>query len=196
IQCPAPLRSPTDKRDSSKYCHYYRDHGHDTEECRHLKNQIEDLIRKGYLRKYVDRDAPQGRRERKEEAPQQREEQQPREEDEISFSELDLEGVRLPHDDLVVVTLLVESFTMKRVIVDSGSSAGILYKAFDQLRIPEDQLKSVKTHLVGFVGEIVHPLGTIDLSVIVGSFPYQTHVQMTFLVVDTLSPYDVIIGRP
>ncbi|GAV62781.1 hypothetical protein CFOL_v3_06304 [Cephalotus follicularis] len=58
IQWPAPLSSPAEKRDTEKYYRYHHGHGHDTEECRQLKNQIEDLIRKGHLCKYVDRDAP------------------------------------------------------------------------------------------------------------------------------------------
>ncbi|GAV57716.1 LOW QUALITY PROTEIN: hypothetical protein CFOL_v3_01252, partial [Cephalotus follicularis] len=187
-----------------KYCRYHRDHGHDTEECGQLK-KIEDLIRKGHLRRYVDRDAPQGRREqRREEAPRRQEEQQqqqqqqkPRDEEVITFSEADYEGVRLHHDDPVVITLLVELFNMKRILIDSGSSADILYKhAFDQLRIPADQLKPVKTPLVGFAGETIHPLGSINLSVVAGTAPRQTQVEMTFLVVDTPSPYNAIVGRP
>ncbi|GAV85430.1 hypothetical protein CFOL_v3_28866, partial [Cephalotus follicularis] len=180
-----------------KYCRYHRDHEHNTEDCRQLKNQIEDLIRKGHLRKYVDRDAPQGREEK---APRQQEDKRLRtggEEEVISFSKANYEGVCLPHDDPVVVTLLVELFTMKRILVDSSSSADILYKhAFDQLRIPVDQLKPVKTPLIGFTGEMVHPLGSIDLSVVAGTAPRQTQVQMTFLVVDTPSPYNAIIRQP
>ncbi|GAV83176.1 hypothetical protein CFOL_v3_26626, partial [Cephalotus follicularis] len=98
----------------------------------------------------------------------------------ISFSEVDYEGVRLLHDDPVVVTLMVELFTMKRILIDSGSSADIMYKhAFDQLRIPVEQFKPVKTPLVGFAGEIVHPLGFVYLSVVAGTAPRQTQVQMT-----------------
>ncbi|GAV71473.1 LOW QUALITY PROTEIN: hypothetical protein CFOL_v3_14967, partial [Cephalotus follicularis] len=205
FQWPEKMRAPAENRSVEKYCRYHRDHGHDTEECRQLKNQIEDLIRKGHLRKYVDRDAPQGRREqRREEAPRQEETttQSKRlktggEEEVISFSEVDYEGVRLPHDDPVVVTLLVELFTMKRILIDNGSSADILYKhAFDQLRIPADQLKPVKTPLVGFAGETIHPLGSINLSVVAGTAPRQTQVEMTFLIVDTPSPYNAIIGQP
>ncbi|GAV89350.1 hypothetical protein CFOL_v3_32767, partial [Cephalotus follicularis] len=51
IQWPEKMRSPAEKRNIEKYCLYHRDHGHDTEECRQLKNQIEDLIWKGHLRK-------------------------------------------------------------------------------------------------------------------------------------------------
>ncbi|GAV71359.1 hypothetical protein CFOL_v3_14853 [Cephalotus follicularis] len=228
------MRSSAEKRDTEKYFRYHCDHEHNTEECRQLKNQIENLIRKGHLRKYVDRNTPQQSRKHREEAPQQPEEQQhqPRgvihtiskgvasggnhknarkaygrqslavqqiqhskriktggDEEVISFSEVDYEGVRLPHDDPVLITLLVELFTMKRILIDSGSSADILYKhAFDQLNIPTNQLRPVKTPLVDFAGEMVQPLGSIDLSVVAGTASCQTHVQMTFLVVDTPSP--------
>ncbi|GAV64990.1 hypothetical protein CFOL_v3_08505 [Cephalotus follicularis] len=171
------MRSSTEKRDTEKYCRYHRDHGHDTEECRQLKNQIEDLIPKRHLRKYVDKNAPLERSKRIKAGG---------DEEVISFSEVEYEGVCLPHDDPVVVTLLVELFTMKRILIDSGSSADILYKhAFDQLRIPTDQLNPVKTLLVGFVGEMVHHLRFIDMSVVAGTALRQTQVQMTFLVVDT-----------
>ncbi|GAV59932.1 LOW QUALITY PROTEIN: hypothetical protein CFOL_v3_03463, partial [Cephalotus follicularis] len=191
---PEPMRSSVEKRVTEKYYRYHHDHGHDTKECRQLKNQIKDLIHKGHLRKYVDRNAPQQRRERREEAPQQPEDKRIRsggDEEVISFSEANYEGVRLPHDDPVV-----ELFTMKRILIDSGSSADILCKhAFDQLKIPTD-LRPVKTPLVGFAGEMVHPLGSIYLSVVAGTAPRQTQVQMTFLVVDTPSPYNAIVGCP
>ncbi|GAV61709.1 hypothetical protein CFOL_v3_05235, partial [Cephalotus follicularis] len=58
IQWSAPMRSSAEKRNLDKFCQYHCDHGHGTEECKQLKNQIEDLIRKGHLMKYVDRDAP------------------------------------------------------------------------------------------------------------------------------------------
>ncbi|GAV75910.1 hypothetical protein CFOL_v3_19386 [Cephalotus follicularis] len=68
IQWPVPLRSSAEKRDVDQFFQYHRDYDHDTEECRHLKNHIEDLIRRGHLMKYVDRDAPQERREHRDEA--------------------------------------------------------------------------------------------------------------------------------
>ncbi|GAV78339.1 LOW QUALITY PROTEIN: hypothetical protein CFOL_v3_21807, partial [Cephalotus follicularis] len=113
----------------------------------------------------------------------------------ISFSEMDYKGVRLPHDDPVVVTLQMTLFTMKRILIDSGSSTNILYKhAFHQLRISTNQLMPVKTPLVGFTGEMVHPLGSIDLSMVAGTVPRQTEVQMTFSVVGTPISYNAIVG--
>ncbi|GAV79873.1 hypothetical protein CFOL_v3_23336 [Cephalotus follicularis] len=75
IHWPEKMRSPVKKRDLDKFCRYHCDYGHDTEECRQLKNQIEDLIRKGRLRRYVDRNAPKERGEHREGATPQDEDQ-------------------------------------------------------------------------------------------------------------------------
>ena len=48
-----PLYSSPNVHDKNKYCRFYKDHGHNTEDCRDLKEQVEELIRKGKLQKYV-----------------------------------------------------------------------------------------------------------------------------------------------
>ena len=53
LKWPRPLHSSPNVRDKNKYCRFHRDHGHNTEDCRDLKEQIEELIRKGKLQKYV-----------------------------------------------------------------------------------------------------------------------------------------------
>ena len=53
LKWPRPLHSSPNVRDKKKYCRFYRDHGHLTEECRDINEQIEELIRKGKLQKYV-----------------------------------------------------------------------------------------------------------------------------------------------
>ena len=39
--------------DKNKYCRFYNDHGHNTKDCKDLKEHIEELIRKRKLQKYV-----------------------------------------------------------------------------------------------------------------------------------------------
>ena len=53
LKWPRPLHSSPNVRDKNKYCRFHKDHGHNTEDCRDLKEQIEKLIRKGKLQKYV-----------------------------------------------------------------------------------------------------------------------------------------------
>ena len=43
------LRKSPDKRDRDKYCCFYRDHGHNSEDCFVLKQQIEEFIKQGRL---------------------------------------------------------------------------------------------------------------------------------------------------
>ena len=50
------MKGDPNKRNRNKYCRFYRDHGHDTNKCFNLKQQIENLIRQGKLRNFLGRD--------------------------------------------------------------------------------------------------------------------------------------------
>lgn len=49
------------------------------------------------------------------------------EEQAITFIDEDAERVHHPHDDAIVITLLIADYTTRRVLMDNGSSADILY---------------------------------------------------------------------
>ena len=86
---------------------------------------------------------------------------------------------------------------MHKVLIDNGSSADILYYlAFQLMGIGRERLIPTNAPLVGFRGTRVLPLGAITLSVVVGDYPQQIAKDVTFLVVDYLSAYNVILGRP
>ncbi|KAL0445999.1 UNVERIFIED_CONTAM: hypothetical protein Slati_1727800 [Sesamum latifolium] len=50
---PRLWRDTPQRPKSDKFCRFHNDYGHTTEECRHLKNEIERLIRNGYPQEYV-----------------------------------------------------------------------------------------------------------------------------------------------
>ena len=128
-------------------------------------------------------------------------EQSPRtrttDEQEITFTDEDAERVHHPHDNAIVITLIIVDYTTRRVIMDNGSSANVLYyPTFQQLRLGRDQLRLVNLPLVGFDGMKVQPVGIITLPVMEGAYPQQVARDVNFLVVDCPSSYNAIIGRP
>nr|XP_023903529.1 uncharacterized protein LOC112015361 [Quercus suber] len=210
------------------------DHGHDTDECFDLKQQIENLIRQGKLKNFLGRD-------RKDEKLKAKVEDSPRpplgeiriilggnsagqsakskkaylkvvqsvqlsgrspcagvmDEQAITFTDEDAERVHHPHDDAIVVTLLIADYKTRRVLIDNGSSADILYySAFQQMRLGRDLLRPTSSPLVGFGGMKVQPVGSVSLPVTVGAYPQQVTKEVNFLVVDCSSSYNAIIGRP
>ena len=59
-----------------------------------------------------------------------------------------------------------------RVMIDNRSSEDILYAvAFDKMEIRREKLKPIRTPLIGFGGECLIPLGSIELPVITGNHP-------------------------
>ena len=113
------------------------------------------------------------------------------------FIDEDAGRIHHPHDDAIVIILLIADYTTRRVLVDNGSSADILYyPAFQQMRLGRDQLRLVCSPLMGFGGMKVQPVGTVTLPMVVGSYLQQIAKEVNFLVVDCSSSYNAIIGRP
>uniref|UniRef100_A0A2N9GGN7 Reverse transcriptase n=1 Tax=Fagus sylvatica TaxID=28930 RepID=A0A2N9GGN7_FAGSY len=115
----------------------------------------------------------------------------------ISFSEEDARGTHQPHDDALVITINIAGFTTRRVMVDNGSSADILYlPAYQQMRLDKDKLRPMDAPLVGFTGDKVCPVGIVTLPITVGTHPKTVSKTVNFLVVNCPSAYNAIIGRP
>ena len=122
---------------------------------------------------------------------------QPRLDTSITFSDFDLEGCQHPHDDPLVVRVVVANKTVHRVLVDNGSSADIIFAStFDKMGIGREKLDPINTNLRGFSGEKVLPLGSIQLVLTLGEPLCQATTTVRFLIVDAPSAYNMLLGRP
>ncbi|KAL0347810.1 UNVERIFIED_CONTAM: hypothetical protein Scaly_1797000 [Sesamum calycinum] len=87
--------------------------------------------------------------------------------EEISFNSQDMDPMRNQNNDALVISATLANFLVKKVLVDSGSSADIMfYDAYVQLGIDNAQLRKRSTKMV------------------------------KFLVVKASSAYNIILGRP
>ena len=80
--------------------------------------------------------------------------------------------------------------------VDS-SSIDIIYKStFEKMKLSINDLRPCSKVIYGFTGEGLSPTETIKLAVTAGDMPNHSTVITEFLVVDSSSAYNVVIGRP
>ena len=83
----------------------------------------------------------------------------------------DASRIHHPHDDAIVITLLIADYSTRRVLIDNESSTYILYyPAFQQMNLGREQLRPMHSPLVGFGGMKVQPVDTISLPVVVGAY--------------------------
>ncbi|XP_059663709.1 uncharacterized protein LOC132309414 [Cornus florida] len=110
----------------------------------------------------------------------------------IGFRDGDLSRVQLPHEDPLVISLLVANCMIRRVLIDPGSSANIITKTvFEQLEIPSSSIRPTSSSLMGFNGMKVDPLGVIDLSVTAA----KRTLKENFVLTDIHPSYNLIMGR-
>ncbi|KMT05721.1 hypothetical protein BVRB_7g167300 [Beta vulgaris subsp. vulgaris] len=236
LKAPAEMKTPYRNRDKSKYCHFDKDCGHETNKCNHLKIALADLARKGKMSSYIPQagrkfqkiDGHQGRRKEDESTDEDvvlvicggfaargptnhGHKNYLRELDQIMLtnheefdpfpmivvSELDRGKIRTPHDDPLVVEMKIANLIVRRILIDTGSSTDIISAdCLSRLKFDESNLVPVHHPIIGFEGGIIHPMGTVTLPVRVVDKEDSRTIFVKFLVVEDLTAYNVILGRP
>ena len=111
----------------------------------------------------------------------------------MGFSDEDKIGTIQPHNDTLEITLRIGGYDVKRVMVDQGSAAKIMYpNLYKGLNLKAEDLTPYSSPLVSFEGKIIILKGQVRLPVQTGS----EVVEVDFIVVDAYSPYTAIIARP
>ena len=111
----------------------------------------------------------------------------------MGFSDEDKIGTIQPHDDALVITLQIGGYDVKRIMVDQGSAAEIMYPdLYKGLSLRAEDLTPYSSPLVSFEGKVIISKGQIRLPMQTGS----ETVEVDFIVVDAYSPYTAIVARP
>lgn len=166
-----PIVAPKEKRDCRKYCEYDQDVGHITDDCFALKNNIEKAIRNGLLQQYV---------EKKEvhllhHECSQENNKIPKVINMISGASSSSSFLReakmmklleVNDDSPLVISLRIDDFLVRRILVDTGSSTNIIYmETLKAMAIPSYLIMMENIPLVGFSGSRMYAKGIIRLMI-------------------------------
>ncbi|GKA91568.1 reverse transcriptase domain-containing protein [Tanacetum coccineum] len=192
------MTTPVKKRNNNKFCEFHEEVGHNTDECMHLKRQIEELLKKNRKLSHVIKELKQNSGTDQPKANKKGETSskdktlailmvQPWQRVARQRPPLEEEGTEGP----MIIEAEIGGRFIHRMYVDGGSASEILYEhCFNRLR-PEikNQMVSATAPLIGFSGEIIWPLGQLSLLVKIEDEEHSTSAWMIF-------PYNGIIGRP
>ncbi|XP_072077773.1 uncharacterized protein [Arachis hypogaea] len=116
---------------------------------------------------------------------------------ELTFGHADLNSTYTNYDDPVVISIQLGDLIVRKVLLDPGSSADILFfTTFQKMKLSTNILQPYSGELVGFSGERVPVMGSVWLQTTLGEQPLSKTQDVQYLVVDCFSPYNVILGRP
>ena len=78
----------------------------------------------------------------------------------MGFTDEDKIGTIQPHDNALVITLRIGGYDVKRVMVDQGSTAEIMYpNLYKGLSLRSEDLTPYSSPLVSFEGKVIIPKG-------------------------------------
>ena len=84
----------------------------------------------------------------------------------ITFTKANLKRVQHPHSDPLVIQLRMNSYDVKRILLDMEISIEVMYyNLLKQLKLTQLDLKLARAPLIGFNARSYWPLGTVTLKV-------------------------------
>jgi len=115
----------------------------------------------------------------------------------IVFTDDDFHGLDHQQDDPMVITIEIENYVVKKVLVDQGSSVDILYWAtYQKLQLPDTAMVPYDEPIYGFSGEQASTRGYIDLHTVFREGTQTKTIPIRFLIVDAPTSYNILLGRP
>ncbi|XP_016192649.1 uncharacterized protein LOC107633550 [Arachis ipaensis] len=115
----------------------------------------------------------------------------------ITFIQADISSTIPNLDDPVVISIQTGELLVRKVLLDPGSSADVLfYSTFQKMKLYGKSMQPSFGELVGFSGEKIPIKGYIWLKTTMGDTPLSQTIDIQYLIVDCPSPYNIILGRP
>ncbi|GJU05492.1 reverse transcriptase domain-containing protein [Tanacetum coccineum] len=171
------MTTPVKKRNHTKFCEFYGKVRHNTDECMHLKKQIEEMLKAGKLSYLI------------KELKQNSGKEQPK---------TVKKGETFGKDKALAILMVQpwERVARQKIIQSFSPNTEILFPPQDEDEGTENQLVPATTPLIGFSGEIIWSMGQIQLLVRIGDEEHFASAWMNFVVVRSPSLDNRIIGRP
>ncbi|XP_074300534.1 uncharacterized protein LOC141631812 [Silene latifolia] len=111
----------------------------------------------------------------------------------VTFDETDMESGAEQHDDALTITLSIGNCTVRKALVDTGSSVNlIMLETLKTLGFDKENLIKKSVPLVGFSGETAHSVGEITIPTYIEG----VNKLVRYLVIEAPTTYNVILGRP
>ncbi|XP_074283451.1 uncharacterized protein LOC141607998 [Silene latifolia] len=111
----------------------------------------------------------------------------------VTFDETDIECGAEQHDDALTITLSIGNCTVRKTLVDTGSSVNlIMLETLKTIGLDKENLIKKSVPLVGFSGETVYSVGEITIPTYIEG----VNKLVRYLVIEGLTTYNVILGRP
>ncbi|XP_010451897.1 PREDICTED: uncharacterized protein LOC104734091 [Camelina sativa] len=113
--------------------------------------------------------------------------------DPITFTTEDAKGIHHPHNNPLVVEVMMGEFDVERVLVDTGSTVNVLFvQTLEKIGVIPKQIKPGARTLTGYDGVAKTSMGDVKLQVQTGGVTRKTK----FVVIDAPPIYNAILASP